>query len=408
MKEEGNSTSVASTIPSVLIACALISYVIGLLNGFIRWLGTFAFLLPLSGGSFTLLVSPIWFFAVYPLFSITFLERFIIIPSFGISPLSLCFLLLAGLSLTFVCLRRLLWGFLFAFSAVALGIIQFTFISMITGFTPLGTNLTASVATPTLYVIFFIHRNVVPLLISESFLAVGIAVCLHRIYIGNKRLLGGFEAPSLEHFRILKSINWELALYAIPFLISLVLIWNYWLLARVEFPNYYLFVDLLNIYRIGLSLPVLNWTYLFVLFAILKIFRNITIFLAEKYTPLFERKVENSVQPVDKIKRSLGLEKVDNRTFKAFINNVASVSKRRNGIIGTYRDFIYDKKFLVQIAEKEIEKQGQTDINKIASELLVPPEFLTVIYSLLIMADAIKGVKVTRENLIIKTPEPRY
>lgn len=409
LKGTRKSIALTTIVLPVLLACGIISYVVGLFGGFIEWCGVFVLLL--GGEPFTLFVSPSWFFAVYPMFSLTFLQD-ALIPSFGLSPLSFCFLVFVGLSLVFVCFRRLLEGSLFAFSAIILGGIQFIFISSITGFSPLGTSLTAlapNYALP-LYCLIFLQKNVVPLLASEAFLGVGMVVCLRRIYLRTKSLLRRVEAPSLEHFRMLKVTNTGFTLFIIPFLIFVVSFIYYWLLFRVEFPNYYLFIDLLNRYNeFRASLLVFESLWVFWFIAISQVFSRITKFLAESYTPLVEKKLkEKPILLVDEIKRSLGVEKADERQFKELLNKVCSISEKESSPIGIYKDYLYEKKFLIQRVGKEIRKQGQADLYKVASEALVPPEILTGIYSLLILEGAIRGVKVTGEGLIIKTLEPRY
>ncbi|MEX2724256.1 MAG: hypothetical protein Q6366_015885 [Candidatus Freyarchaeota archaeon] len=70
--------------------------------------------------------------------------------------------------------------------------------------------------------------------------------------------------------------------------------------------------------------------------------------------------------------------------------------------MGVCKGYVFLEKPLVQIAQKEVGREGSADVYKIASELLVPPEILTEIYRYLTFSGKIKGFTVTSEGFLTK------
>ncbi|MFB0562918.1 MAG: hypothetical protein ACETWM_17100 [Candidatus Lokiarchaeia archaeon] len=409
MKERTDSTDLKA-IFTVFLACGIVSYLIGLFTGFLNLLGGFLF--PVVLDSSIIYVIPSWFIAFYSNFSQVYLPGFII-PNFGLSPISLWFLAVGGLAIALTSFGRLLEGSLFSFSALILAIVQFLIISSITGSEPIGTGLiifaTNPIGVPP-YTFMFFEKNIIALVASIIFFGIIMTIYPRYQYLKAISQIRTIEAPSMDHFKIIKATRIKYGISILPlFIIPFAMIYD-WLLVRIEFPNYHPFLGLLNWDHPTLfnGLYSLFLLFFFVIFAF-HVVNYLNKFLAKSYTPLIERALEDSpILQFEEIKKILKVEKLSRSYFKALLEKVYPEAEKRGTPIGLYKSYLYAKKPLAQIAEKEIKKEGRADIYKIASEIFIHPEILTEIYAFLTFEGAVKNAEVTREGFIIKTQEVRF
>ena len=185
-----------------LLAGAAAAYVPGLLDGFLKCFGWLA-LLKDSNSLFR--IGSVWFYAVYPRFSVVIAWGFPVL-NYGLSPLSLCLVTLVLVSLTFAWYDGSFAGSLVTFFALMLGCIQFLTLASLTGFEPVETGLDVSypfVVQGSPVGLLLYQKNTVPLIVFEALLAGSLAVFLVQFFAKERRRLKRVEAPSVEHFRIL-------------------------------------------------------------------------------------------------------------------------------------------------------------------------------------------------------------
>ena len=407
LKEKEKEKKKGQMAVLLLLVSGGVSYSLGLRSGFLTCFGGFLF--PAAGPPVSFTV-PIWFFAVYPGFSLVCLLGFPL-PSSGLSPFSLCFLLLVMSACVLAGIGRLFEGFLLALTAFMLGGLQCVIVFSTTGFESLGAGLMLSATNPFGYPPhgFLLHSgSVVYLLASEGLLAAVSAICIHRFFV-RERELRGVDSPSREHFQALKTMYTKLNMILIPLCVFLVGAVAYSLL-RFELPHYGLLLNLLNPSHDGFLNGVLVFELLLIplLLAPSLLFRRMSRLLAEKFQPLVERITEERpIIPFEELRRLLNAQE-DAGYFKEFVNRLASVSGKRGYNLGVYKDYLYAEKPLVQIAEREIEKHGGADLYDIAQEIFIHPDIVKTIYSFLVFRGAIRGFTVTGEGYLVKAKGGRY
>jgi len=381
------------------------SYSSGLEGGFLTILGGFLF------PSASSLSVPVWFFAVYPRFSLVCLMGFPL-PSSGFSPFSICFLLLALPACVLVAFGRIFEGGLSALSALTLGGLQYLIVSSTVGFEPLraGVYLTTTnlLGHPPFGLLIY-TSSTATLLASEASLLAVAAFSVHHTFLREAKRAGRLETPLREGFGALRDANTKLTLFHIPL---------YLLLAAViaeatikpETPNYGILLSLLHIFGNN----AFSTNVLFLVLLLLPVtlvaglaYRRLSKPLIERCLPIIRKALgEKAVVTIDELGRILDAEGKAGY-FKNFLNSLISESKKSYPL-GVYGDYFYAVRPLVRIAEREIEKYGNADLYRLASELLVPPEILTKIYSFLAYLGFIRGFTVTGEGYLTKTQVRRY
>jgi len=400
-KRRGQLRSIV--IPVLLLSGGVLSYFVGLFRGFLFLFGGALFQIV----DFNIVFSmPFLVMASYPHFSIVYLPSFFA-PYYGLSPLSLCFLLCGVASIFFALFGRYVAASVFALAALIFGLTQVLLLFSISGFDLTRSGLIVLPTSPTGItpsVVLFFEKRIIVLIFSIILLGAGITYCQRIQHAEAKRLLGGFEAPSLEHFKILKTTQIKRTPIILPLLIfPLVGIYD-WLLLRLEFPNYYYFLGLLNWWNNVFFVSLLITFYIFSL-SIVEIYRysDLNKFLAKSYTSIIIKTLEkNTILPLEVLQRSLKVEEANKKHFENLIDRVCSEAEKLGDPTGIYKGYVFLERSLVQVAQREIGKEGEADVYKIASELLVTPEILTEIYRYLTFAGKIKGFMVTSEGFLTK------
>ncbi|MGQ9723652.1 MAG: hypothetical protein ACUVXA_20315 [Candidatus Jordarchaeum sp.] len=392
-----------SAILTLFLAGGVLAYIVGIFNGFLFLFGGALFQIVDYNIVFS---TPLWFLAFYPYFSIVSLPSFFI-PYYGLPPLSLWFLLLGAASIIFALFSRYIGVSFAAFTAVIFGVIQFLLISSITGLNLTGTNFTFLPTIPggmLPYLILLFEKNTIALIISIILFGAG-TVYVQRIqHIEAKKSLSRFEAPSLEHFEILKATQIRNSLIVLLLFIFLIAAIYGGLLLQLEFPNYYPFMGLLNWNNAVFSNSSIITLYLFLIPIVVMLhYSDLNKFLAKNYTSIIIKTLEKRpVLQLEEIQRSLKVEEVKQKYFENLVGKVCSEAEKLGNPVGIYKDYVYLEKPLVHIAQKEIQKEERADVYKIASEIFVHPEILIEIYRVLTFKGKIKGFTITSEGFLTK------
>lgn len=303
-----------TVILTLFLAGGFLAYVAGLFRGFLLLLGGALFQIV----NFNIVFSmPVLILASYSHFSIVYLPSF---PAtyYGLTPLSIWFLLFGAASVIFALFGRYVGVSLSAFTALIFGVIQFLLVSSIFGFELVGGGLALLPTNPTgttPYVVLFCEKSFVALIFSTILLGAGTIYAQYLQHMEAKRLLSRFEAPSLEHFKIIKAAQIKKTILPFPLLIFLVAGIYDWLLLRLEFPNYYIFMGLFNwgskVFFNSLLITVSLFNIL--IMAVLS-YGDLNKFLAKNYTSVIVKILEeNPVLPFEVVQRSLKVEEVSQK-----------------------------------------------------------------------------------------------
>lgn len=405
MVEERKVTISLSSFISVFLVLGIISYFVGVFDGLFTCFGWFVWSVDWES-SMVFVVSQ-WFFTVYPRFSLVVLHGFFI-PSFSLSPMTIGILVLIGFSLVFARFTRLLEGFLSTFSAFFLGLIQFLIIAAITGFEPLGTGLMVFPANlidiyPPFSLVLF-QKNIFPLIIFEVFIGVSMIFFILQLFLRDTSQLKRIEAPDLKHFRILKATHRMYIIGEITIAIIIITAIFYILQIQIELPNYYYFINFLNVNNnLFINNLIISECLFYLMLIPLGLIESRKYrLLAKSYTPLIEKELKRKpIILIEDIMMSLGVEEAGYGCIKNLLKSVRSLAEKKNNPIGTYKyRFFYAIKPLVLRATRDIEEKGWVNFNAIALELSVPQKTVVKSYGYLIRKGVIKGVKLKKDYML--------